>query len=270
MRSLIAILSCVVLGAAAYGTERTDIEVTASPEDKGRAIAVEAERRHSGFGDSVTELAMTLIGSDGRTRTRRLTWQTLEGTEPGAGDKSLTLFHEPRDIAGTAFLSHTYVDRPDEQWLYLPSLRRVRRIAPANQSSAFVGSELSYEDLLSDEVERFDYRWLRDEACANSTCFVVERHPRGADSGYSKQIIWLDQDEFRPMQIEFHDRRERHEKTLTLEDYSLYADRFWRAHAMTMENHLTGRTTVLEFGAFEFQTGLSAAAFDPSALRRLW
>jgi hypothetical protein len=270
MRPLSAILLYVIVVAAASGSERVDIETAASAEDKGRAIAVEADRRHAGFGDSVVELTMTLIGNDGRTRTRRLTWQTLEGTDPDAGDKSLTLFHEPRDVAGTAFLSHTFVGRPDDQWLYLPSLRRVRRIAPANQSSAFVGSEFSYEDLLSDEVERFDYRWLRDEPCGESACFVIERYPRDPDSGYSKQVVWLDKDELRPMRIEFHDRRQRHEKSLTLEDYRLYEDRFWRAHTMTMDNHLTERTTVLTFGAFEFRTGLSAAAFDPSALRRLW
>jgi hypothetical protein len=258
-----------MLSATTHSAERADIDNAFSAEEKGRAIAQEADRRHSGFGDSVAELTMTLVGSDNRERTRRLTWQTLEGTEPDAGDKSLTLFHEPRDIAGTAFLSHTYIDRADEQWLYLPSLRRVRRIAPANQSSAFVGSEFSYEDLLSDEVERFEYRWLRDESCGESLCFVIERYPRDPDSGYSKQLVWLDQDEFRPMQIEFHDRRERREKTLSLADYRQYEDRFWRAHTMTMDNHLTGRRTVLEFGEFEFRSGLSAAAFDPSALRRL-
>jgi hypothetical protein len=240
-----------------------------SPSERGRAIAEEAERRREGFGDSATELTMTLIGENGRTRTRRLTWRTLEGASPGEGDKSLTIFHEPRDIAGTAFVSHTYVGRSDEQWLYLPSLRRVRRIAPANQSSAFVGSEFSYEDLLSDEVERFDYQWLGDEPCDDTACFVVERYPTYDNSGYVKQIVWIDQSEYRPMKVEFYDRRDRLEKTLMLDDYRLHLDRFWRAHRMTMENHLTGRSTILTFGPFEFRTGLGGEDFDPSVLRRL-
>jgi outer membrane lipoprotein-sorting protein len=243
--------------------------VPASLEEKGRAIALEADRREAGFGDSVTVLTMEVVGADGRVRTRRLTWQTLEGTQPDAGDKSLTLFHEPRDIEGTAFLSHTYVDRPDDQWLYLPSLKRVKRISSANQSSAFVGSELAYEDLLSDEVERFDYRWLRDELCGASTCFVVERRPRYADSGYVKQVVWIDQAEYRAMRIEYYDLRERPLKTLTFDDYRRYLDRFWRAHRLRMENRQTGKVTILTFEPFAFATGLTADAFDPSALTRL-
>lgn len=245
------------------------IDPSLSADELGRAVAEEADRRRAGFGDTVTELTMELVGADGRMRTRRLTLQALEVTEPGAGDKSLALFHEPRDVAGTAFLSHTYVDRPDDQWLFLPSLRRVRRIASANQSSAFVGSEFSYEDLLSDEVDRFEHLWLRDEPCGPMTCFVVERRPRYENSGYSRQVVWIDRAEYRPIRIWYYDHRERLEKTLTLEDYRRYLDRFWRAHRLTMDNHRTGKRTVLTFDPFRFQTGLSAEAFDPSALTRL-
>lgn len=272
---IVSLLLGALMAGSAAGQEAAPAEVPSpeeqglSPEERGRAVAVQAQRRREGYGDSVAELTMTLVGEGGRTRTRRLTWRMLEGAAPGEGDKSLTIFHEPRDIAGTAFLSHTYVDRPDDQWLYLPSLRRVRRIPPANQSSAFVGSEFSYEDLLSDEVERFDYRWLRNEPCADVACFVVERYPAYENSGYSKQIAWIDQSEFRPVKIEFYDRRARLEKTLTFEDYRRYLDRFWRAQRLTMDNHLTGRSTILDFGPFDFQTGLAPEDFDPSVLRRV-
>jgi hypothetical protein len=268
MSPAIALLALWFAAGAAFA-QPVAIDPSLSAEDKGRAIAVEAERRRAGFGDAVAELTMELIGTDGRVRTRRLTWRTLEVPEANAGDKSLTIFHEPRDIAGTAFLSHTYVDRPDDQWLYLPSLRRVRRIASVNQSSAFVGSEFSYEDLLSDEVGKFDFRWLRDETCGENTCFVVERRPRYASSGYSRQIVWFDQAEFRPVQTEYYDLRERRQKTLTLRDYRQYLNRFWRAHLMRMEDHLTGRATVLSFEPFEFRTGLAADAFEPGTLTRL-
>jgi hypothetical protein len=239
------------------------------PEERGRAIAEEVERRDEGFGDSVTELVMTLSNAEGRERTRRLTWSTLEADAPGEGDKSLTLFHEPRDIEGTAFLSHTYIDRDDDQWLYLPSLKRVKRIASANKSSAFVGSEFAYEDLLSDEVEKFDHRWLKDEACGAGRCFVIERRPRYDDSGYERQLVWIDQEEFRPLRIEYYDRENRHQKTLVFEAYRLHLDRFWRAHSLRMENHQTGKTTALSFADFGFQTGMTARDFDPGVLRRL-
>ncbi|HEX6259600.1 MAG TPA: outer membrane lipoprotein-sorting protein [Woeseiaceae bacterium] len=245
------------------------IDPTVSPADRGRAIAEEVERRDEGFGSSAAELVMTLTNAEGRERTRRLTWKMLEADAPGEGDKSLTVFKEPRDIEGTAVLSHTYVDRDDDQWLYLPSLKRVKRISSANKSSAFVGSEFAYEDLLSDEVEKFDYLWLRNEACSVWQCYLVERRPRYTNSGYARQLVWVDQEEFRPIRIEFYDRKNRHQKTLVFEEYRRYLDRFWRAHGMRMDNHQTGKTTVLSFSAFEFQIGLTARNFDPGVLHRL-
>ena len=92
-----------------------------------------------------------------------------------------------------------------DQWLYLPALKRVKRIASVNKTSSFMGSELAYEDLLSDEVEKFDYRWLRDEACGEDSCFVLERRPRYENSGYSKQVLWMDQSEYRIHGIEYYD-----------------------------------------------------------------
>jgi len=240
-----------------------------SPEARGRQVAEEAERRDQGFGDTVTEITMRLTSTDGRVRERRLTWQILENPDATDGDKSLTVFHEPRDIAGTAFLSFTHIGQDDDQWLYLPALKRVKRIASANKTSSFMGSELAYEDLLSDEVDKFDYRWLRDDPCGDLLCFVIERTPRYENSGYSKQILWLDQTDYRAMIIEYYDLRERHQKTLVLDDYRLYLDRFWRAHEYRMENHLTQKRTLLSFSPYEFQTGLTEQAFDPSSLRRL-
>lgn len=252
--------------SASSGVSEASVD---SAEIKGEAIAVEAKTRDQGFGDSVAELTMMLQGADGRERVRRLTWQTLEAVDPGAGDKSLTVFHEPRDIAGTTFLSHTFADRDDDQWLYLPALKRVKRIASANKSSAFVGSEFAYEDLLSDEVEKFDHRWLRDEVCGDETCFVLERRPRYSNSGYSREVVWMDQVAYRPVRIEYYDLKDRHEKTLRFQDYRLYLERFWRAHTLRMQSQITGKTTVLSMSDYRFRTGLEERDFDPSALRRV-
>jgi len=242
---------------------------TVSAEARGLEIAEEADRRDRGFGDSVTEIVMRLVSEDGRVNERRLTWQILENADPNDGDKSLTVFHEPRDIAGTAFLTHTHIGQDDDQWLYLPALKRVKRIASVNKTSSFMGSELAYEDLLSDEVAKFDYRWLRDEACGEDTCFVLERRPTYEDSGYSRQVLWMDQSEYRIHKIEYYDLDGALEKTLTLDDYREYLDRYWRAHAYRMENHQTSKQTTLSFGPYAFRTGLTDQDFDSSALRRV-
>lgn len=264
MKTLVAalMLSLTLVGSTIWAQAPT-------AEEYGLALAQEASRRNEGFVDTRVNLTMELTAADGRKRTRRLTWQILESKESGQGDKSLTVFHEPRDIAGTAFLSHTHVTEADDQWLYLPSLKRVKRIASSNKSSSFVGSEFSYEDLLSDEVEKFSYRWLRDEACDDDICFVVERVPRYENSGYSKQLIWLDQDHYRIYMTEFYDLKGKLEKILFLEDYRQYLDQFWRAHTLRMESRVTGKNTLLVFDTYEFRTGLGLEAFSPDTLKRI-
>ncbi len=236
---------------------------------RGKAIAEEVERRDAGYGDTVVELRMELKNSTGRVRSRQLTWKTLEMAGPAEGDRSLTVFHEPRDISGTGFLSWTHIDRPDDQWLFLPALKRVKRISSSNMSSPFVGSEFAYEDLLSDEAGKFEQRWIKDEPCGDLVCFKVERQPDYQNSGYSKQIIWIDQLEFRPMKIEYYDRKGKLLKTLVFENYRQYLDQFWRAQVMRMKNHRSGKVTVLTFDEFRFQTGLTTRDFDPSAMKRL-
>ena len=264
MNGLIPLLLAWLFGAGTFDPMSID-----SPEQRGTAIATEAQARDSGFGDVSVRLDMTLVSEDGRARNRRLTWKTLEGTGAKEGDKSLTIFHQPRDIEGTAFLTHTKIDESDDQWLYLPALKRVKRIAAANMSSAFVGSELAYEDLLSDEVEKFDYRWLRNEPCGELTCYVLERVPRYEGSGYSRQVLYIDTEAYRTRRVEYFDHQQELLKTLQLQDYEQYLDRYWRARRLEMVNHQSGKSTILEFEDYEFRRGLNEQDLDPAALRHL-
>lgn len=239
-----------------------------SPEDKGTRIAEEMDARDSGFGDSSARLEMILADQDGRRAVRRLRIDTLEIDQPGEGDRTLIVFDAPRDIAGTALLTHTRITAADDQWLYLPALRRVRRIASANKSGPFVGSEFTYEDLLAQDAAKYRHRWLRDEPCDEQSCFVVERVPVYEHSGYTKQVVWIDTEHYRPMKIEYFDRRAEHAKTLVLSDYRLYREKFWRAHDMLMVNHQTGKSTRLSFHDYAFGAGLADADFTAQRLER--
>ena len=135
-----------------------------TPEEKGLEIAREADRRGAGFGDFQADMRMVLITGRGDTSERELRVSTLEGTGE-EGDKSLTIFDTPRDVRGTALLTYSYKTRDDDQWLYLPALRRVKTIASRNKSGPFMGSEFSFEDMRGQEVEKYTYKYLRDEAC---------------------------------------------------------------------------------------------------------
>ena len=243
-----------------------------SPEEKGLAIAVEARERDTGFGDSSAELLMILRGLRGDETTRELRSLVLERDDDG--DRSLVIFDSPRDVRGTAMLTFSNRIGDDDQWLFLPALKRVRRIAPANRSGPFMGSEFAYEDFGSKEVEKFTYKWLRDEACpteehASLKCYVIERFPVDANSGYSRQVVWIDQNEYRTVKIDYYDRRDSLLKTLVLTQYEQYLDRFWRPGEMVMANHQTGKSTRLVWKRYEFRVGVRETDFTPQGLTRV-
>ncbi|MEM6490378.1 MAG: outer membrane lipoprotein-sorting protein [Pseudomonadota bacterium] len=243
-----------------------------TPEEQGLAIAQETERRDDGFGNTRVELMMELRNAQGQTSTRSLRIQAMETNEDGLGDRSLTYFETPRDIEGTAFLSYTKVLDPDDQWLYLPALKRVKRISSANKSGPFVGSEFAFEDLVSFETGKFSYKFLREEPCptdASLTCSVNESYPLYENSGYTKRVAWTDLDEYRIHKVDFYDRKGELLKTLTNDDYRQYLGQFWRAHRLEMVNHQTGKSTVLNFTDYIFQDGVEEAYFNPNRLSRI-
>ena len=238
-----------------------------SPEEKGLAIAEEMDRRDRGWKDQRASLVMTLRNRQGQESRRALRISTLE--VDGDGDKSLTVFDTPRDVKGTAFLSFTHSTKPDDQWLYLPALKRVKRISSRNKSGSFMGSEFAYEDLSSQEVDKYRYKWLRDETLDAKKTMVVEYYPVYENSGYTRQVVWIDSDIMQVVRTEFYDRKDALLKTLTIGDYQQYSDRFWRAGVMRMENHQTGKSTEILWSGHEFGTGLSERDFDRNALKRV-
>ena len=120
-----------------------------TPEEKGMAITVEADKRNSGWGDSRVDMEMILRNRQGQESKRELRSRSLE--KPDDGDWSMIIFDKPKDVKGTALLTHSHKVDPDDQWLFLPALKRVKRIASNNKSGPFMGSEFAYEDLSSQE-----------------------------------------------------------------------------------------------------------------------
>lgn len=240
-----------------------------TPEEKGLAIAREADRRDLGFGDSRAALEMILTNRRGDQSRRELRILTLENPDESAGDSGLVVFDRPRDVKGTALLTFSNILEPDDQWIYLPAVARVKRISSRNKSGPFMGSEFAYEDMGSQEVGKYTHRHLRDEACGELVCYVIERVPLYPHSGYRKQIVWIDQDEYRMQKIEFYDRKDALLKTLVFGDYRQYLEQYWRAHDLFMVNHQTGKSTRLTWSEFTFRSGLGKDDFTRAALKRL-
>ena len=186
----------------------------------------------------------------------------------GDGDKGLSVFDEPRDVEGTAFLTYSHIEGNDDQWLYLPALKRVKRISSSNKSGPWMGSEFAYEDLSSFEVEKYDYKFLREDEIDGEKVYVVESYPTYDNSGYSKTITWVDQEHFRVHRIEFFDQKGDALKTMEVSDFKQYLDKYWRGHKQVMTNHQTGKSTVVKWSDYQFNTGLDEDDFNKSSLKR--
>jgi outer membrane lipoprotein-sorting protein len=258
----------IVLMFLAVALATAGLVQASTPQEQGFEIAARSDRSDRGFGDSVVGLEMILRNAAGKETTRELSLSTLEIPDESVGDKSMIVFNSPADIDGTTLLSYAKILDPDDQWLYLPALKRVKRISSVNKSGPFVGSEFAFEDFTSLELNKYDYTYLRSEPCGELQCDVIERTPRYEYSGYTRQVTWVDQGVFQVRQVEFYDRRGDLLKTLRLEDYREYEGAYWRPHRMAMVNHQTGKSTDLIYSDYRFGTGLDDGDFVKGVLTR--
>ena len=252
--------------AASILTISTATVFAQSAQEQGLAISQESIARDNGWVDKLASMTMVLRNNQGQESIREIRMKTLEVA--GDGDKSLSIFDKPRDVKGTAFLSFSHNVGADDQWLYLPALKRVKRIASRNKSGPFMGSEFSFEDLASFEIEKYQYKFIEEQPCDLGECFVVEQHPTDKYSGYTRRLVWIDKAEYRMIKVEFYDRKNSLLKTLTSHDYKQYNGKFWRPSLMKMVNHQNQKSTDLKWENYRFGNGLSAADFNKNTLKR--
>lgn len=260
----------LLLGAvsAAASLDAVLDDPAADATARGLAVARAADAADAGFGDSRSAVRMVLHDAAGRSTERALRMRVLEGAA-GEGDRSLILFDSPPDQRGTALLTWNHDGIDDDQWLYLPALRRVKKIAARNRSGPFVGSEFAFEDLSSEQPGA--YRWIFQgiEDCEVGRCYRVERRPVESWSGYTRQTAWYDVVALRLLRVEYFDRKDAHLKTLVTSDWRESEEGFWRPGYMEMRNHQSGRRTELFWSPHVFGTGLGERDFTTNALRRV-
>ncbi|WOH38461.1 outer membrane lipoprotein-sorting protein [Thalassotalea fonticola] len=253
-------LSIVTANAIAVPSQQVQAEKL------GLEISEEAKSRDTGWADNTSDMLMLLRNKQGQESIREIKTKTLELLDDG--DKSLTIFNKPRDVKGTSFLSFSHPVGNDDQWLYLPSLKRVKRISSRNKSGPFMGSEFSFEDLSSFEIEKYRYNYLGDENINGLESFMVEQFPVAENSGYTRRIVWLDKIEYRVQKIDFYDRKNSLLKTLSYSDYKQYLNKYWRADSALMINHQSGKSTELQWSNYAFKTGLVESDFNRNTLKR--
>lgn len=262
MTTLSTALLSTVLSASVFA-----LVLEGTPEEKGLAIAKASKAKGEGWKDSTSKMTMTLRNAQGQESTRELRISSLEMKTDG--DKSLSIFDTPADVRNTKMLTYSHNEGPDEQWLYLPALKRIKRISSKSKSGPFMGSEFAFEDLSSFEIEKYHFKYLGEEKVNGLDCYKSELIPAYDHSGYTKQIVWLDKVELRAQKIEYYDRKSSLLKTQTFENYQLYLDKFWRSQKATMTNHQTKKSTDLVWDGFKFSKGLNEMDFHKNVLKRV-
>lgn len=263
--------SCLLAAAVALGVSGP---VCAKPAPAGDSAAYEVskelDRRSRGYDDFTVNLTMVLVDHKGKRSERSMKLKTLEASQ--AAVKTLIKFETPRDLKGTSLLVHSNKSKVDEQWIYMPELKRVKKIASSNKTGSFVGSEFSFEDMGTPELNDYVYYDQGEEVLnvpglGDTPCYVIDRIPNDKHSGYSKQRVWIDKENYRTIKVDFYDRKEALLKTLKMSGYALHENQYWYPGRMLMQNHQTKRSTELIWANYQFKNGLKESGFEQRKLK---
>ncbi len=232
----------------------------------GREIIDRAHENSSGFQDMSHRVRMVLIDEKGGKSEREMLLKARVGEN---GDSSsLSIFTSPQREKGIALLTHVKKGKGDEQWLYLPSTKRMKRVTGSNRSSSFRGSEFTFEDLSDQNPDAYRFERVADEACGELQCYVVDRFPgEGLESSYSKTRLWIDTTHYRPFKADFFDASGKQLKTMQAFDYSQFDERFWNPARVVMTNVQTGKATELVSLELKINTGVKESEFTELAIR---
>ncbi|NOX87988.1 MAG: outer membrane lipoprotein-sorting protein [Calditrichaeota bacterium] len=221
--------------------------------------------------DSSVELKMTLINARGGKRVRQVIQVTK--TDAEGNRKALIRFLSPADIKGTGFLSVENSDRDDDNWLYLPALRKVRRIAGSDKTDSFMGTEFTYEDLEAEDLEAYEYKLIGSDTVGGVAAWIVEARAvspkKIKETGYSKRELWISKDHYLAVQTKYYDKKGAYVKLYKASDIKQVpgTDK-WRAYRMTMEDVRKGNKTVLEFSDYKINQGVPDKYFSQRYLKR--
>jgi len=206
---------------------------------------------------------MILTNSRGKTRTHTMISKSMDGNK-----KQIIWFLEPKDDKGVAFLKIEHDDKDDEMRMWLPAFKKVRRISSKKKGDAFMGSDLSYEDLSSRNLDENDYNRLDDEIVDGKDCYVLEITPgKEANSSYSKHVSWIEKSSLMGVKEESYDKRGRLKKVKEftfqiLKDYHVIKRVFVKDVQKT-------HTTEVTFSDVQVDSGIDKNLFQEKNLKRL-
>ncbi|MEJ2692184.1 MAG: outer membrane lipoprotein-sorting protein [Candidatus Thiodiazotropha sp.] len=236
----------------------------------GRDVVVRYDRQIRASTEKV-DLTMNLINKDGKARIRQLI--SISKTNEEGKQDSLLRFVEPADVRGTSLLTHEHADADDDRWLYLPALRKTRRVAATDDNDNFMGSDFTYEDIDFEELNAFNYKLLKNEIKGGADCYVVEATPstekKAKESGYSRRVMWIRKDNYFMIAVDYYNSRNELTKQRIAYDIKLVdGTEKWRPERQVMVNLKTGHKTELKYSNFVIGANVSNRTFSFRELTR--
>jgi hypothetical protein len=207
----------------------------------GKQIIEKQEKRQkvdSEYGEELMLIKDIKAGSQEKRQARRYGKETAEGL-----GRSLFAFLSPADIGGTAVLTWEQ-ETKDDQWLYMPATKKMQRIASGSKKTYFMGTDFTYEDMEGEDLDNFNYNILKTETLTVDkkkwSCWVIESVPANSakkrESSYARRVMWIDQENYVTLKIDFFDRRKRLMKTQTVFEVENVTGTVWRAKKTMMDN----------------------------------
>ena len=258
----------VIFGALSYGLMNNPVQ--ASGLLSGLDIAKNINQVEEGV-QQTRKLHMKMVDRRGKVRER----YTLGFRKYYGEEKRTVLFYlKPKNIKDTAFLTYDYPDNEDDQWLYLPALRKARRISASDRGDYFLGTDYTYEDIKKEgKVETRDYNFttLAQDTIDGTLTYLVEGVPKGKkiakELGYGKAHWWVDPSNWVVLKAKYWDTKLNELKTLNMGDVRK-VDGIWTRHTMKVANHKTGHSTEFTFSEVDYESQVKDKLFTRQAITR--
>ena len=215
-------------------------------------------------------MSMKLINKRGQIRNRTIEFTVTKINEDD--DNILVRFLEPADVAGVGLLTLEHEATEDDQWLYLPALKKERRISASDQSDNFMGTDFTYEDMKSEKLNDHNYTLLREESLDGRDCYVIEAIPstekQKKESGYSKRELWIDKETFLRLQVRYFDKKGEYFKIEQRAEIEEVSPSLYRPNYVEMKNLKKQHTTQLTFNERQLNMDLPDSLFTVRSLKR--
>ena len=255
MKTLKLVVAVAILLATSFG---------ANAQLTGRQIVEKAYNLPTGD-DQTSVLTMTLTNKSGQTRVRKIQQYSKD---LGDTEKSIMFFLSPADVKNTSFMNWSYdSDKADDQWIYLPALKKVKRISSDSKSDYFMGSDFTYDDLGDRKLDADVHKLLKEETLNGHACYVVESVSKDEDYMYTKTKTWIRKDNFVGMKKEFYDEDEELLKVLTIKKVEKISG-FWVISHSEMKNVQKNHKTSMVLSNIKINTGVSASKFTDRMMMR--